>query len=186
MGSRVRPTCGARAQAAVHSLDGIIDTVSAKHEISQLLPLLDVDGTLVLLGVPPEPHTFGANSVLFSRCGAGRQRGCLIRGRVTCSVYNVLISSKRNVVNYSWLALFTLKSGMACCLSPWFVNAKAPCTKMVQHSSMGYLMLKRRACGMLQWCKRVPPAACALRRPYSHADIGCSLAHEARDCGPRR
>jgi len=56
----------------VHSLDGIIDTVSAKHEISQLLPLLDVDGTLVLLGVPPEPHTFGANSVLFSRRGSGR------------------------------------------------------------------------------------------------------------------
>ena len=55
-------------QAAVRSLDGIIDTVSAKHEISQLLPLLDVNGTLVLLGVPPEPHTFAANSVLFSRC----------------------------------------------------------------------------------------------------------------------
>ena len=57
-------------QAAVRTLDGIIDTVSAKHEISQLLPLLDVDGTLVLLGVPPEPHTFAANSVLFSRCAA--------------------------------------------------------------------------------------------------------------------
>ena len=55
-------------QAAVRSLDGIIDTVSAKHEISQLLPLLDVDGTLVLLGVPPEPHTFAASSVHFSRC----------------------------------------------------------------------------------------------------------------------
>ena len=58
---------GVMCQAAVRSLDGIIDTVSAKHEISQLLPLLDVDGTLVLLGVPPEPHTFAANSVLFSR-----------------------------------------------------------------------------------------------------------------------
>ena len=61
-------TCNARRQAAVRSLDGIIDTVSAKHEISQLLPLLDVDGTLVLLGVPTEPHSFSAGSVLFSRC----------------------------------------------------------------------------------------------------------------------
>ena len=51
----------------MRSLDGIIDTVSAKHEISHLLPLLDVDGTLVLLGVPTEPHSFGAESVLFSR-----------------------------------------------------------------------------------------------------------------------
>ena len=58
----------AACQAAVRSLDGIIDTVSAKHEISQLLPLLDVDGTLVLLGAPMEPHTFAANNVLFSRC----------------------------------------------------------------------------------------------------------------------
>ena len=61
---------GVTCQAAVRTLDGIIDTVSAKHEISQLLPLLDVDGTLVLLGVPPEPHTFAANSVQFSRCAA--------------------------------------------------------------------------------------------------------------------
>ena len=55
-------------QAAVRTLDGIIDTVSANHEISQLLPLLDVDGTLVLLGVPVENHTFHTESVLFSRC----------------------------------------------------------------------------------------------------------------------
>ena len=60
--------CDRPRQAAVRSLDGIIDTVSAKHELSQLLPLLDVDGTLVLLGAPTEPHTFAASSVLFSRC----------------------------------------------------------------------------------------------------------------------
>ena len=55
------------SQAAVRTLDGIIDTVSANHEISQLLPLLDVDGTLVLLGVPVENHTFHTESVLYSR-----------------------------------------------------------------------------------------------------------------------
>ena len=58
------------SQAAVRTLDGIIDTVSANHEISQLLPLLDVDGTLVLLGVPVENHTFHTESVLFSRRAA--------------------------------------------------------------------------------------------------------------------
>ncbi|KAK9836284.1 hypothetical protein WJX81_001895 [Elliptochloris bilobata] len=67
----------AQMAKAVRTLDGIIDTVSAKHDISQLLPLLDVDGTLVLLGVPPEPHTFHTGSVLFSRLCIG---GSLIGG----------------------------------------------------------------------------------------------------------
>ena len=51
----------------MRSFDGIIDTVSAQHDIGQLLPLLKVDGKLILLGVPPEPHTFSAGNVLFSR-----------------------------------------------------------------------------------------------------------------------
>ena len=54
-------------KAAVNSLDGIIDTVSAGHEISALLPLLKTNGKLILLGVPTEPHTFGAGAVLFKR-----------------------------------------------------------------------------------------------------------------------
>ncbi len=35
---------------AVNSLDLIIDTVPAKHDVTPYLPLLDVDGTLVLVG----------------------------------------------------------------------------------------------------------------------------------------
>jgi cinnamyl-alcohol dehydrogenase len=55
------------AQAIGGTLDGIIDTVSAQHDISQLLPLLKTNGKLVLLGVPPAPHSFAAGALLFNR-----------------------------------------------------------------------------------------------------------------------
>jgi uncharacterized zinc-type alcohol dehydrogenase-like protein len=42
--------------AAARSLDLIIDTVSAAHALDPLLSTLRRDGTLVLVGAPPEPH----------------------------------------------------------------------------------------------------------------------------------
>lgn len=36
-------------------MDGIIDCVSAKHQLVPLLGLLKYHGKLVLVGVPPEP-----------------------------------------------------------------------------------------------------------------------------------
>ena len=54
-------------QAAVGTLDAIIDTVAAQHDITALLPLLKTNGKLILLGVPPEPHSFPADSLLFKR-----------------------------------------------------------------------------------------------------------------------
>ena len=42
-------------QAAAGSLEGILDTVSAQHDAVPLLNLLGINGTLVVLGVPPEP-----------------------------------------------------------------------------------------------------------------------------------
>ncbi len=62
--------------AAAGSLDGIIDTVSAHHDLGTYLQLLDVDGKLVLVGVPPAPLPlssfpliFGARSVVGSLIG---------------------------------------------------------------------------------------------------------------------
>ncbi|CAL5224213.1 g6859 [Coccomyxa viridis] len=57
----------AQMSAVANTFDGIIDTVSAQHDISQLLPLLKTNGHLVLLGVPPSPHSFAAGSLLFKR-----------------------------------------------------------------------------------------------------------------------
>ncbi|PQP99856.1 putative mannitol dehydrogenase isoform X1 [Prunus yedoensis var. nudiflora] len=43
-------------QAAMGTMDGIIDTVSAVHPLLPLLGLLKTNGKLVLLGVPAKPH----------------------------------------------------------------------------------------------------------------------------------
>ena len=47
--------------AAAGSLDGIVNCISAKHDQGPLFNLLDVDGKMVMVGVPPEPmavHAF--------------------------------------------------------------------------------------------------------------------------------
>ncbi|MEO7719194.1 MAG: NAD(P)-dependent alcohol dehydrogenase [Capsulimonas sp.] len=48
-------------KALANSFDFIIDTVSAKHDLSMYLNLLKLDGSMVLVGVPTEPagvHAF--------------------------------------------------------------------------------------------------------------------------------
>ena len=50
-------------KAAAGSLDGIIDTVAAKHDLGTYLNLLDVDGKLILVGVAPEMLDLHAFSV---------------------------------------------------------------------------------------------------------------------------
>ncbi|MNT63715.1 Aldehyde reductase YahK [compost metagenome] len=45
----------------------IIDTVSAKHDVNAYLNLLRHDGTVVLVGLPPEPLEIGAFNVVMGR-----------------------------------------------------------------------------------------------------------------------
>jgi len=47
--------------------DLIINTVSAKHEVSHYLGLLKTNGTIVQLGLVPEPHTLCQLPLIFSR-----------------------------------------------------------------------------------------------------------------------
>lgn len=57
--------------------DLIIDSVSAKHDLDPYLQCLKIDGTHVLLGVPPEPGAVAAGSLIFGR---KRLTGSLIGG----------------------------------------------------------------------------------------------------------
>jgi len=50
-----------------NSFDLIINTVSAKHDYNEYLALLRTDGTMVLLGVPPEAVPVGAVNLIFGR-----------------------------------------------------------------------------------------------------------------------
>ncbi|KAG2425872.1 hypothetical protein HYH02_014936 [Chlamydomonas schloesseri] len=52
---------------AASSLDGIIDTVSAKHDLAALVGLLRVDGRLVLVGVPEQPLDLPSAALIFKR-----------------------------------------------------------------------------------------------------------------------
>ena len=56
----------------VKSFDFIIDTVSAKHDLNAYLELLKRDGTLTLVGLPPEPAAVAAFPlILYRRSLAG-------------------------------------------------------------------------------------------------------------------
>ncbi|CAN5602334.1 NAD(P)-dependent alcohol dehydrogenase [soil metagenome] len=50
-----------------NSFDFIIDTVSAKHDINAYLSMLKRDGTLTLVGVPPEPVPVEAFALIMPR-----------------------------------------------------------------------------------------------------------------------
>jgi uncharacterized zinc-type alcohol dehydrogenase-like protein len=49
------------------SFDLIVDTVSADHDLNAYLSLLKLDGTLVLVGVPPAPQPVAAFSLIMPR-----------------------------------------------------------------------------------------------------------------------
>lgn len=53
--------------ARAGSLDFILDTVSAPHDVSAMLNLVKRDGSYVLVGVPPEPMAIHATSVILTR-----------------------------------------------------------------------------------------------------------------------
>jgi uncharacterized zinc-type alcohol dehydrogenase-like protein len=59
------------------SFDFILDTVSAPHDINALTALLKREGTLTLVGVPPQPPTLNIGNLIFSRRQLG---GSLIGG----------------------------------------------------------------------------------------------------------
>jgi uncharacterized zinc-type alcohol dehydrogenase-like protein len=60
-----------------NSFDFIIDTVSAEHDIASYLQLLKVDGTMILLGIPPVPSPIPSGALVMKR---RRLVGSLIGG----------------------------------------------------------------------------------------------------------
>jgi uncharacterized zinc-type alcohol dehydrogenase-like protein len=65
---RILNVYDAAAMAARHgSLDFILDTVSADHDLNAYLALLKLDATLVLVGAPPGPQPVAAFSLLMPR-----------------------------------------------------------------------------------------------------------------------
>ena len=59
-------------QAAARSLDFIIDTVSAAHNVEDYLQLLNVDGKYVIVGVPPHSMEISPSTLLFGKAFEAR------------------------------------------------------------------------------------------------------------------
>lgn len=53
-------------KTAAKSLDLIINTVSAAHDVNTYLPLLAANGTIVQLGLTFKPHSIQQYSLMFS------------------------------------------------------------------------------------------------------------------------
>ena len=66
-------------QAVSGSLDGIIDTVSAKHPLALYLATLKVGGVSVMLGVPDEPMELPTFNIIM------RKRCCLALSTYGCT-----------------------------------------------------------------------------------------------------
>jgi alcohol dehydrogenase (NADP+) len=57
----------AAMKAQANSFDFILDTVSAAHDVEALLSLLKLDGHMAIVGVPPEPLSVPAFSLIMGR-----------------------------------------------------------------------------------------------------------------------
>lgn len=67
----------AQVQTVNNTFDFIINTISAQHEYNFYLQMLKLDGTMILLGVPPEAPTVAAFNLIGKR---RRLAGSLIGG----------------------------------------------------------------------------------------------------------
>jgi uncharacterized zinc-type alcohol dehydrogenase-like protein len=50
-----------------HTFDFILDTVSAQHDLNPYIALLKRDGTMTLVGAPPEPSPVSSFGLIFGR-----------------------------------------------------------------------------------------------------------------------
>lgn len=92
-------------QAAAGSLDGIIDTVSAMHDLQAYVALLRASGKYVCVGAPPEPYQISAFALLMRRILVG---GSLIGGiKETqemldfCAEHNVVSDIEKIPMSYA-------------------------------------------------------------------------------------
>jgi len=100
--------------AHASSLDVVLDTVSAQHDVGSMLPLLDVDGVIVMIGVVTAPAsvplvqcTFGRKSISGSLIGGIKSTKECIK---FCAKHNIYPETKLIKCDEVSKALTTLKT----------------------------------------------------------------------------
>lgn len=67
-----------QVKSVANTFDFILDTLSASHDYNMYVGMMKVDGTLICVGLPPEPITVPAFNLVFARkCVAGSLIGGL-------------------------------------------------------------------------------------------------------------
>lgn len=93
----------------------IIDTVSAKHDVNTYLNLLRHDGSVVLVGLPPEPLEIGAFSVISGRKSfSGSNIGGIAETQEMldfCFKHNIVAESEIINIDYVNTAFERLEKG---------------------------------------------------------------------------
>lgn len=101
--------------AHANSLDGIIDCVSAHHELAPYLSLLGTDGKLVMVGLSPTPLPLPAFAVAARRrLVAGSAIGSIQETQEMldfCGEHNIVCDIERISVDYVMTALERLAKG---------------------------------------------------------------------------
>lgn len=90
--SYVAMSDAAQLAKATKSLDLILDTISADHAVMPYLSMLDVSGSVIVLGLCTEPHAVPQLPLLFNRVGI---HGSIIGGiRATQEVVDLCAAKK--------------------------------------------------------------------------------------------
>lgn len=101
-------------QEHAESLDGIIDSVSAQHEIAAEIGLLKIDGKLIMLGAPPQPLEFATFSLLTKRRTiAGSMIGSIAETQEMidyCAEHNITCDVEVIDIDYLNTAMTRLKN----------------------------------------------------------------------------
>ncbi|MDB5278537.1 MAG: NADP-dependent alcohol dehydrogenase 2 [Ferruginibacter sp.] len=83
-----------QVKAVANTFDFILDTLSASHDYNMYVGMLKVDGTLICVGLPPEPINTPAFNLVFARkCIAGSLIGGLPETQEMldyCAAHNIV------------------------------------------------------------------------------------------------
>jgi len=98
---------GCHLQKVADTLDGMIDTVSAKHPLASYLSTLKVGGVVVMLGVPDEPMDLPQGNIIMRKLPCSPSVS-LASASLMCAPSDCWVNGSLHVLWHVFLAPFSL------------------------------------------------------------------------------